>query len=106
MADLASEPRHSANHLAVDDDAAERLTDATEQLRAASRAAFDDLTTHGHETLVAALDADPGHALRLAQASRARVAADFHHRRSAEAVADGLARSLPEAARTLGRGTA
>ena len=52
---------------------------------------------------IAALDADPGHALRLAQASRARVAADFHHRRSAEAVADGLARSLPDAAQALGR---
>ena len=42
-------------------------------------------------------------ALRLAQTSRARVAADFHHRRSAEAVADGLARSLPGAAQALGR---
>lgn len=52
---------------------------------------------------IAGLVADPGYALRLAQASRARVAADFHHRRSAEAVADGLARSLPGAAQALGR---
>lgn len=46
---------------------------------------------------LAGLVADPGYALRLAQASRARVAQDFHHRRSAEAVADGLARTLPGA---------
>ena len=57
-------------------------------------------------TEIAGLVADPAYAQRLAAASRARVATDFHHRRSAEAVADGLARSLPEAARTLGRGTA
>ncbi|KGJ04577.1 Glycosyltransferase involved in cell wall bisynthesis [Paracoccus halophilus] len=55
---------------------------------------------------IAGLVADPDYARRLAQASRARVAADFHHRRSAEAVADGLARSLPEAARALGRAPA
>ena len=52
---------------------------------------------------IAGLVADPGYARRLAAASRARVAADFHHRRSAEALADGLARSLPDAARALGR---
>lgn len=55
---------------------------------------------------IAGLVADPEYAQRLAQASRARVAAEFHHRRSAEAVADGLARSLPEAARALGRSPA
>lgn len=55
---------------------------------------------------IAGLIADPAHAQRLASASRARVAADFHHRRSAEAVADGLARALPDAARALGRDTA
>lgn len=53
---------------------------------------------------IAGLIANPDYAQRLAQASRARVAEQFHHRRSAEAVADGLARSLPEAARALGRG--
>ncbi|WP_333684732.1 exopolysaccharide biosynthesis GT4 family glycosyltransferase EpsE [Pontibaca methylaminivorans] len=46
---------------------------------------------------IAGLIADPERAARLARASRARVAADFHHRRSAEAVADGLARTLPGA---------
>lgn len=54
---------------------------------------------------IAGLVANPEYARRLAATSRARVAADFHHRRSAEAVADGLARSLPEAARALGRAT-
>ena len=52
---------------------------------------------------IARLVADPDHARALAQASRARVAADFHHRRSAEAVADGLAQSVPGAAEALGR---
>ena len=55
---------------------------------------------------IARLHADPAEAQRLAQASRARVAADFHHRRSAEAVADGLARSLPGAREALGRAAA
>lgn len=55
---------------------------------------------------IAGLVADPEYAQRLAQASRARVAAEFHHRRSAEAVADGLARSLPGAANALGRAPA
>ena len=55
---------------------------------------------------IAGLVADPAYAQRLATASRARVAADFHHRRSAEAVADGLARSLPDAAHILGRARA
>ncbi len=55
---------------------------------------------------IAGLVADPEYARRLAQASRARVAAEFHHRRSAEAVADGLARSLPGAANALGRAPA
>jgi len=46
---------------------------------------------------IAALLADPERAGRLAHASRARVAEEFHHRRSAEAVADGLARTMPGA---------
>lgn len=46
---------------------------------------------------IAGLLDDPDHARTLAQASRARVAADFHHRRSAQAVAEGLALTLPEA---------
>jgi len=46
---------------------------------------------------IAGLLADPETAQRLAHASRARVAEAFHHRRSAEAVADGLARTLPGA---------
>ena len=50
---------------------------------------------------IARLVADPDHARALAQASRARVAADFHHRRSAEAVADGLAQSVPGAAEAV-----
>ncbi|MCJ1899079.1 MULTISPECIES: exopolysaccharide biosynthesis GT4 family glycosyltransferase EpsE [Paracoccus] len=52
---------------------------------------------------IARLHADPDEARRLAQASRARVAADFHHRRSAQAVADGLARTLPGAREALAR---
>lgn len=52
---------------------------------------------------IARLCADPARALRLTQASRARVATDFHHRRSAEAVADGLARTLPGAKEALTR---
>lgn len=52
---------------------------------------------------IAGLAADPGRAHRLARASRARVAADFHHRRSAEAVADGLARTVPGAAARIRR---
>ncbi len=52
---------------------------------------------------IARLHADPQEAQRLAQASRARVAAAFHHRRSAEAVADGLARTLPGAREALAR---
>ncbi|HRO16353.1 MAG TPA: glycosyltransferase family 4 protein, partial [Paracoccus sp. (in: a-proteobacteria)] len=52
---------------------------------------------------IAGLVADPGRAHRLANASRARVAADFHHRRSAEAVADGLARTVPGAAARIRR---
>ncbi|WP_199260018.1 exopolysaccharide biosynthesis GT4 family glycosyltransferase EpsE [Paracoccus binzhouensis] len=52
---------------------------------------------------IARLHADPEEARRLAQASRARVAADFHHRRSAQAVADGLARTLPGASAALAR---
>lgn len=52
---------------------------------------------------IARLHADPEEARRLAQASRARVAAEFHHRRSAEAVADGLARTLPGASAALAR---
>ncbi|WGR61244.1 colanic acid biosynthesis glycosyltransferase WcaL [Paracoccus ferrooxidans] len=52
---------------------------------------------------IARLHADPDEARRLAQASRARVAADFHHRRSAQAVADGLARTLPGAHEALAR---
>lgn len=55
---------------------------------------------------IARLHADPAEARRLAQASRAKVAAEFHHRRSAEAVADGLARSLPGAREALGRAPA
>ena len=51
---------------------------------------------------IARLHADPEEARRLAQASRARVAADFHHRRSAQAVADGLARTVPGAAEAMG----
>jgi len=50
---------------------------------------------------IADLLGDPAHALELAHASRARVAADFHHRRSAEAVALGLADTLPGAASKL-----
>lgn len=53
---------------------------------------------------IAGLVRDPGYASRLAQASRARVADQFHHRRSAEAVADGLRRTLPEAS-GIGRKT-
>ncbi|WP_449044536.1 exopolysaccharide biosynthesis GT4 family glycosyltransferase EpsE [Paracoccus versutus] len=52
---------------------------------------------------IARLHADPDEARRLAQASRARVAADFHHRRSAQAVADGLARTLPGGREALAR---
>ena len=52
---------------------------------------------------IARLHADPAEALRLAQASRAKIAAAFHHRLSAEAVADGLVRSLPGAREALGR---
>lgn len=52
---------------------------------------------------IAALVADPTYALRLAQASRARVEQDFHHRRSAEAVADGLRRTLPGAQTAMTR---
>ena len=52
---------------------------------------------------IAALVADPAYATRLAQASRARIAEEFHHRRSAEAVAEGLRETLPgaDAARRL-----
>ena len=50
---------------------------------------------------IARLVADPDEARRLSQASRARVAQEFHHRRSAEAVADGLVRTLPGAADAL-----
>lgn len=50
---------------------------------------------------IAGLVADPDYAQRLAHASRAHVAQEFHHRRSAEAVADGLRRTLPEAATAL-----
>jgi colanic acid/amylovoran biosynthesis glycosyltransferase len=50
---------------------------------------------------IAGLHADPERARRLAQASRARVAAEFHHRRSAEAVADGLRRTVPGAREAL-----
>ncbi|QRZ12586.1 glycosyltransferase family 4 protein [Paracoccus methylovorus] len=53
--------------------------------------------------VIARLYADPDEARRLAQASRARVAADFHHRRSAEAVADGLVRTVPGARAALHR---
>lgn len=52
--------------------------------------------------VIADLVADPEQAQRLAQASRARVAAEFHHRRSAEAVADGLRRTLPGASARMG----
>ncbi|WP_347267100.1 exopolysaccharide biosynthesis GT4 family glycosyltransferase EpsE [Paracoccus sp. (in: a-proteobacteria)] len=52
---------------------------------------------------IAGLLAEPARALALAQASRARVAQDFHHRRSAEAVADGITRTLPGAPAALGR---
>ncbi|SIQ31720.1 Glycosyltransferase involved in cell wall bisynthesis [Paracoccus thiocyanatus] len=52
---------------------------------------------------IARLLAHPDEARRLAQASRARVAAQFHHRRSAQAVADGLARTLPAARQALAR---
>ena len=65
-----------------------------------------ELITSGHDAiLVPAADreamtaelykvaTDPAHAMRLAAASRARVEADFHHRRSAEAVAEGLRRT-------------
>ncbi|UXU75164.1 MULTISPECIES: exopolysaccharide biosynthesis GT4 family glycosyltransferase EpsE [unclassified Paracoccus (in: a-proteobacteria)] len=50
---------------------------------------------------IARLYAEPDHARQLAQASRARVEQDFHHRRSAQAVAEGLARTLPGAAAHL-----
>lgn len=52
---------------------------------------------------IAALVAEPERAQRLAHASRARVAQEFHHRRSAEAVADGLRRTLPGAADAMAR---
>ncbi|MDQ7777515.1 exopolysaccharide biosynthesis GT4 family glycosyltransferase EpsE [Paracoccus aminovorans] len=55
---------------------------------------------------IAGLYADPEDARRLAQASRAKVAAAFHHRRSAEAVADGLARTMPGAREALERSPA
>ena len=73
-----------------------------------------ELITSGHDAIlvppespgvmadeIAAIVADPGRALALARASRARVVRDFHHRRSALAVADGLARSLPGADRAM-----
>ena len=53
--------------------------------------------------VIADLVANPEKARGLAQASRARVAAEFHHRRSAEAVADGLRRTLPGAAARMAR---
>lgn len=52
---------------------------------------------------IAGLVAAPAEAQRLAAASRARVAQDFHHRRSAETVADGLARTLPGAREAMAR---
>lgn len=52
---------------------------------------------------IAGLYADPESARRLAQASRAKVAAEFHHRRSAQAVADGLMRTVPGAREALER---
>ena len=52
---------------------------------------------------IAGLYTDPDAARRLARASRAKVAAEFHHRRSAEAVADGLVRAVPGAREALER---
>ena len=72
-----------------------------------------ELITAGHDAiLVPAADreamtaelyrvaTDPAHAMRLAAASRARVEADFHRRRSAEAVAEGLRRTVRGAVET------
>ena len=53
---------------------------------------------------IAALARDPDRAARLARASRARVAAEYHHRRSAEALAEGLARTIPGAAEAMAGG--
>lgn len=55
---------------------------------------------------IAGLYTDLDAARRLARASRAKVAAEFHHRRSAEAVADGLVRAVPGAREALERAAA